>query len=389
MPSTQARQTCTVALLADVPSTGHLGAAQARRFSLSGNDSDERYGAFVTYAQEQAQAGQRIVALYPRWRAQHPQRAIGYARGSLRDDLVADVGLDLPPLALSLLADQLTYLAPYLPPGLVAELPRHLTPHMLGGAWLGRVNNLAALPVSFRQHLQSYLPKTSFLALSLPEHSITALPGRSHAFTLPARPEAPVQMLVSAPENTNTEQFSARLTPRLGQVSSRTLPEQPLSQAYWGCKRYVEFVAFSAHPQALTQAVYAIRAVKCQWCREPVAEQVCRFCAARNLVSAGRLPADPRASQLPSPVQESGTDTSMAESQRCDTTEPGDAPPTTTTPNAPVATASSGSAPPTVPASSNGQHAETVAPGGAFRSQPLAPDSPAAPASPEHRNGDA
>src|SRR5699024_7700237 len=62
-------------------------------------------------------------------------------------------------------------------------------------------------------------------------------------------------------------------------VATRNLPTQPLGPVYWGTNKYVEFVALSAHPQALAYAASSLRVSTCAWCNEPLAAKPCPFCA--------------------------------------------------------------------------------------------------------------
>ncbi|WP_446724955.1 hypothetical protein [Nocardiopsis sp. N85] len=274
------RSATAVALLADIPSTGHVGEVRAQRFAMHGDGIGERSAAFVAFARQQTAAGRKIVALYPAWRADDAARAVNFARGALRTDHIAGIPLDLSPLALSLVADQLTYLAPYLPPGMVAALCNELPRHLLAGAWLKTVSGLETIPTSMRQHMGSYAPAVSFLAYCAPTPRVERLRPSEVARRLPFRPVQPVQLLCSTPDPTITGIFDDNLPQAIQPVATRTLPAQPLGPEYWGTAKYVEFVALSAHPQALAYAAGAVRASACSWCGEPMTGAPCPFCAA-------------------------------------------------------------------------------------------------------------
>jgi diguanylate cyclase (GGDEF)-like protein len=253
------RSQCAVALLADMPSTGHLGAAQAHRFPMNGNDLAADTGEFMDFARAQVDAGFKIVALYPRWHASRVLRAIKFARGGLRSDDIAAVEINAAPLTLSLVADQLAYLAPYLPSGLIAGLGYELPRHLLGGAWLRRVTRLATLPTSLGHHLTSYSPASAFLALCAPEPQVVHVKSDDASAGVPLRPADPVQILMAAPQAMDTTPFDERLRPALRPVSVRSLHPQPLAEEFFGTAKYLEFVALSAHPGALTHAVDSVR----------------------------------------------------------------------------------------------------------------------------------
>ncbi|WP_147280460.1 hypothetical protein, partial [Marinitenerispora sediminis] len=302
MSTDRPRSPSVVALLADIPSTGHLGAAQAQRFPLAGDDLATRCADFLDFAAHHTAQDRKVVALYPKWRADHPERAIQFARGALRTDHVAGIAVDLSPLAFSLLADQLAYLAPYLPAGLVAALADELPRHVLAGAWLKGVSNLSTLPISVGQHIASYSPKSAFLAFCAPTRHVARVRGGRPTPAPPFHPVDPVQMLVSAAGDPEAAAFDSRFLPLVRAVSTRPLPPQPLGARYWGSSRYVEFVAFSAHQEALSHPVRSIRPTTCAWCREPVAAPRCPFCGAANRPPVGRPPSYARAGELPAPA---------------------------------------------------------------------------------------
>ncbi|CAL9420308.1 hypothetical protein SUDANB121_01855 [Nocardiopsis dassonvillei] len=300
------RSATAVALLADIPSTGHVGEVRAQRFSMHGDGIGERSAAFVAFARQQTAAGRKIVALYPSWRADDARRAVNFARGSLCTDDIAGVPLDLAPLALSLVADQLAYLAPYLPPGMVAALSSELPRHLLAGAWLRTVSGLEAIPTSVRQHMGSYAPTVSFLAYCAPVQRVERLRPSEVARRLPFRPVQPVQLLCSVPDPTITGTFDDNLPQAIQPVATRTLPAQPLGPEYWGTAKYVEFVALSAHPQALAYAAGALRASACSWCGEPMTAAPCPFCASGSARSPLRTRMAPPADEPPQ-VTDTGT----------------------------------------------------------------------------------
>ncbi|MDT0304123.1 hypothetical protein [Streptomonospora wellingtoniae] len=301
MTRDQTRSASVVALLADIPSTGHLGAAQAQRFTLDGHDLAERAGPFVDYVGHHASRGVKVVALYPRWRREQARRAVAFARGALREDAVAGVDVDLSPLALSLIADQLAYLCPYLPAGMIAGLADELPRHTLAGGWLRNVANLATIPISVPQHLGSFAPGVTYLALCSPLPQVARVPKGETAARLPFRPQDPLQVLYSSGPQTDTSAFEQQFLAPLQAVAARRLPPQPLGPAYWGSPKYAEFVAFSAHPRALTEPARTVRPATCSWCGEPTIVPVCRFCGAANTLPAQR-PAAPAPNAAPAPL---------------------------------------------------------------------------------------
>ncbi|MBB6170670.1 hypothetical protein HNR23_000730 [Nocardiopsis mwathae] len=296
--------TAAVALMADIPATGQLGDACARRFDLP--DPGRRVftsrsaalggGAeFIDFAARRLDDGHKVIAVYPAWRAEPALRAIRFARGALRTDHIAQVPLDLSPLALSLVADQLAHLAPYLPAGLTAAVARELPKHILAGAWLRRVGSLATLPTTIGQHVGSYVPGVAFLAYCSPEAGVRWIRHGADIDELPYRPQAPTQMLYTIPEGLRTSFLDDHLLPVLSPDRSLALPPQPLAADYWGTSAHIEFVSFSAHPRALTAVLTDLASTMCTWCREPVAIPTCPFCGAANRLTR-RPPGPPRLS---------------------------------------------------------------------------------------------
>ncbi|GAB3475926.1 hypothetical protein GCM10027440_08110 [Nocardiopsis coralliicola] len=281
-----------VVLLADLPPTGLLGDDRADRFPIDSSEPEDpfrAFGPFVEFAGARTGAGGKIVALYPAWREEAASRCIRFARARGLTDDIAAVGLGLGPLALSFLADQLTYLARFLPPGAVAAMARELPHHLLSGACLSSVAGLAALPVTTAQHFGSYLPRRAFLGLCSPAQEVITVEPGELAEVLPPLPGTPVQVVWSAPDGAG-DTFTEDLLPVLRAHATRDVPPQPLAAEYWGTPRATEFVAYSAHPQALTYAARSVRTVECRWCNEAVAEPQCPFCGSTAHTAPGRRP---------------------------------------------------------------------------------------------------
>ena len=294
------RSATAVALLANIPSTGHVGEVRAQRFAMHGDGIGERSAAFVAFAREQIRADRKVVALYPTWQSQDAQRAVNFARGATLSDHITGIGVDLSPLALSLIADQLAYLAPYLPPGMLAALSDELPRHLLAGAWLRSVSGLTTIPTSMRQNMGSYAPSVSFLAYCAPTRHVERMRPHEVTRTLPFRPVQPVQLLCSAPDPTVTGLFDDHVPQAIQPVATRSLPTQPLGPVYWGTNKYVEFVALSAHPQALAYAASSLRVSTCAWCNEPLAAKPCPFCASNATRTTPSRPATPHPAPTPS-----------------------------------------------------------------------------------------
>jgi hypothetical protein len=214
------------------------------------------------------------------------------ARALLESDRIADVPVPLPPLALSLVADQLSFLAPYVAAGRLASLAATLCKEIKAGAWVRSVTKLGHLSIGLTDHLASYAPGGGFMVSATPEPRVQRLSKSHPTMAAGFRPAGPVQML-AAYEGTDPAWFLEVAKVSFGLSSVTSTQAQPLSQGYWGNGKYVEFVALSGHPNALSQAVSATRCRPCGWCGEAVALPCCPFCGAAQPEPPAIAPAEP------------------------------------------------------------------------------------------------
>src|SRR5262249_21176431 len=130
-----------VVVLADCPTTGMLPQPHAGRIHLDASANSDAAFEFVAYAAQELREHKAILALYPAWRSAVARRFVQLARGILRTDRIAGVPLDLPPVAFSLVADQLSYVAQDIspPPGCLAGLAQRLPQEIFAGAWVNSV----------------------------------------------------------------------------------------------------------------------------------------------------------------------------------------------------------------------------------------------------------
>ncbi len=266
-----------VLLFGDVPSTGYVTGANAERVTVDGNQPT--LDGFTDIVRERLNRSPAVLVLYPSWQSGQnggAARAIGLARTALATPHLVGVASDLPPLALSLVADQLAYLAPYVPPGVLTTLASQLAAETLSGAWVRSVAGLEHVSPSLSQHLTSYLPG-GFMVTVTPTATVHRITGKSPMGVLPFRPTEPVQMLTANADG-DSEWLQKHLLPILHPVLTRNYSPQPLGNSYWSDKKYIEFVAFSGHPQALAQAANSLRVRLCRWCDQPVTATKCPFC---------------------------------------------------------------------------------------------------------------
>jgi hypothetical protein len=266
-----------IIVLGDIPATGHFANMAAVRGPglAAPADSAPIFLDLITRSLPVARQG--ILVVYPRWQANSARRLLRLTRGMLDTDQVASVGLDLPPLACSLVADLLSCSAPYLHLGHLAGLGRRLQNEILSGARLSSVARLDHIQTSLVDHVASYSPGSGFLAWAAPRSGVERISGREPLSSVDFRPANPVHLLI-APQGPDFPDFSDELLSTLRPHVVKTVPPQPLGTLFWGTRKHVEFVAFSGHPQALPHFVRSTRYWVCRWCREPTSLDVCAVC---------------------------------------------------------------------------------------------------------------
>ncbi|WP_344951323.1 hypothetical protein, partial [Actinomadura miaoliensis] len=264
-----------VVLLGDVPSTQVIQGVSAARLPVA--DTPEGLLAFVDQMTHLLGQSGAVVAVYSATEQPEVGRILRMARGLLRTDRIAGVPLELPPLALSLIADQLAFVARYVRPGVVASIATPLTQRIVAGAWVNSVAKLERVKTGIGQHVTSYLPGSGFMVTAAPAPGVHRVTSSKPVSELPHRPIDPV-LLLAARGNGDMDWLRERLQPALGVSRLLLVEEQPRSAAYWGTKKYVEFVAFSGHPQELPGLLRSQPCVPCRWCGEMVMFGACPFC---------------------------------------------------------------------------------------------------------------
>jgi hypothetical protein len=197
-------------------------------------------------------------------------------RSLLESDRMALVEIDLPPLALALLAHQLRQISQYdLGPGVIASAARLLAHYLYAGAVLGSVARLDRVEVGLGSHLKSWVPGARFAALATPEARLEPLtdglrlPGPNYATHLAF----------------GTHGFGDDwVRGRLGQewncqyVCEVPLPGQ--SARWWGTGKLTEFTAYIADVGVLYQLVTSAHREPCRWCGLELVGDRCAFCEA-------------------------------------------------------------------------------------------------------------
>lgn len=273
-----------VLVFGDVPSTGHVPRSGAERVNVSDAEGTVPPDAVLDLVRSRLDTADYAVALYPSWRPEPARRALRLAHASLATERLILVPCALPPLGFALVADQLGYLAPYCPPGALVGIMSALERVTLSGAWVRGVAGLEQIPASLSDHVASYVPGSGFMVTAAPATRVHRITGSAPLAELPYRPADPVHVLTGNSEG-DTDWLETHLLPALHAQRVRNLAAPPLGEAYWGTKKYLEFVAFSGHPKALSVIANSVQCRPCPWCAELVATPTCPLC---SMVSAYR-----------------------------------------------------------------------------------------------------
>ncbi|MEV3919644.1 hypothetical protein [Actinomadura coerulea] len=281
-----------VVLVGDFPSTGVLQATVAQRVAVKG-PGDEAAPAFVDHMAHALRQRGAVLVLCPAWKRNRAQRLVRLARSALLTDRIAGLPLDVPPLALSLVADQLAFASAHARPGVLATLAHRLCETLQAGAWVNSVARLEHVKTGLGAHVSSYLPGGGFAVTAGANPAVHRITASKPVPRLTSRPADPVLMLV-ADANGDAGWLQGKMQPVLAAVTSTAVAPQPMGAEYWGTKKYTEFVAFSGHPQALRSLLAGSPYRPCGWCGEPTALPECPFCLmvqpAREAAPAGSVP---------------------------------------------------------------------------------------------------
>ncbi|MDW4907666.1 hypothetical protein RB628_20510 [Streptomyces sp. ADMS] len=233
-----------------------------------------------------------VIALYPASTDTAVTRRLHAVRSVLESDRIALLAVDLPPLGLALLAQQLRQLSMCdFSPGVLASSARLLAHYIYAGALLGSVAKLDRVPVSLKSHAKSWMPGAQFAVLANPRAQLVRV-GREEL----AGPEFGTRLLV-AQGQAPSDWVTATLAPawRVQGVAPVPLPAE--SARWWGTGKIVEFAAGLHDVSVLYQLVSSVRREKCHWCGLELIGDRCGFCAA----PLARLP------ELPAALGRAGT----------------------------------------------------------------------------------
>jgi hypothetical protein len=216
-----------------------------------------------------------VIALYPASTASDVTRRLHAVRSVLESDRIALLGLDLPPLGLALLAQQLRQLSVCdFSPGVLASSARLLAHYVYAGALLGSVAKLDRVPVTLKSHAKSWVPGAQFAVLANPRPQLVRV-GQQEL----TGPEFGTRLLV-APGQLPAEWLTATLAPAWRVQGVTTVPLPAESTRWWGTGKLAEFAAGLYDVSVLYQLVSSVRREECHWCGLELIGDRCGFCAA-------------------------------------------------------------------------------------------------------------
>ncbi|GLJ87900.1 hypothetical protein [Streptomyces poonensis] len=216
-----------------------------------------------------------VIALYSPTGQQPAARRLHAVRSVLESDRIALLGVDLPPLGLALLAQQLRQLSACdFSPGVLASSARLLAHYIYSGALLGSVAKLDRVPVSLKTHAKSWVPGAQFGVLAHPKPQLVRI-GEGDL----TGPEFGTRLLVASGQ-APSDWVTATLAPswQVQGVANVPLPDE--SPRWWGTGKIVEFAAGLYDVSVLYQLVSSVRRELCHWCGLELIGDRCGFCAA-------------------------------------------------------------------------------------------------------------
>lgn len=218
-----------------------------------------------------------VIALYPSSLPVDFARRLHTVRSVLESDRIALLPVDLPPLAVAVLARQLRQLSVCdFSPGVLASAARLLAHYIYAGALLSSVTRLDRVPVSLKSHAKSWMPGTQFAVMVNPAPQLVVI---GEAGPPLAAPEFPTQLLV-ADGRLQSDWVTRTLAPawRVQGCLQTALPAD--SPGWWGTGKMIEFAAAIPDISILCRLVASVRREECRWCGLELIGDRCCFCSA-------------------------------------------------------------------------------------------------------------
>lgn len=205
-------------------------------------------------------------------------RRLHTVRSVLESDRIALLGIDLPPLGIALLSQQLRQLSVCdFSPGVLASSARLLAHYIYAGALLGSVAKLDRVPVSLKSHAKSWVPGAQFAVLANPRPQLVRLGQGQEELD---GPEFGTRLLAANGPQAPSDWVTSTLAPAWQVQGVGTVPLPAESTRWWGTGKLVEFAAGLYDVSVLYQLVSSVRRETCHWCGLELIGDRCGFCAA-------------------------------------------------------------------------------------------------------------
>ncbi|MGW7750536.1 hypothetical protein ACWGK6_02980 [Streptomyces violaceusniger] len=227
-----------------------------------------------------------LVVLYPAATPAAVVRRLHIVRSVLESDRMALLPLELPPLAVAVLARQLRQLSiSDFSPGVLACAARLLSHYIHAGALLGSVARLDRVPVSLTSHVKSWVPGAHFGVLAHPTPRLVKVGGASE---LPAPGYATSMTVARGQLNSHgyggggaghDDWVAGTLAPAWGVRGVEEVPLPAESARWWGTPKLIEFAAAIPDLSVLYQLVASVRREECHWCGFELIGDRCAFCS--------------------------------------------------------------------------------------------------------------
>ena len=216
-----------------------------------------------------------VIAVYPSGIRPAHERRLHAIRSVLESDRIALLKVDLPPLAVAVLARQMRQLSICdFSPGVVASSARLLSHYIHAGALLNSVAKLDRVPVSLRTHAKSWVPGSQFAVLAGPNPQLVKVGPAAEPLT---GPQFGTHLLI-AKGQLQTEWVHRTLAPawQVQAIQECALPSD--SPRWWGTGKLVEFASYLPDISVLYQLVSSVRRERCHWCAMELIGDRCGFC---------------------------------------------------------------------------------------------------------------
>ncbi len=267
-----------IVLVAGIPSL-----PLERPRAISAESTPEELSRTIDWA---LSSGQKVILVEPAWH--QPLRAAGSLALSMLGvpAAVARVPIDLPPLAVLLVAEQLGWLTEVLAePGAALLAVETLTQGLLAAAWMRDVTRLTRPAPSLRQYLRSFVPGTSFLVLLRPRPRVSS----AQASALARWSDYSIPVVFGSGSDSGGAWLRTVGMAALPNSQLMEAASGPLTKEYYGADDVCEIAASKADLNILVEQLAEVRLVPCAWCGTLTAAGSCAFCrSSRPTASTSR-----------------------------------------------------------------------------------------------------